>query len=56
MASKRKQEAQARRLARKGSQTKPGGSSAYAFKRRRLAAGLTNPRSPISVTEREVTE
>lgn len=51
MASKRKQEARAKRLARRNAQTKPGGSSRYALKRRRMLAGYDNPRSPIRSTE-----
>ena len=51
MASKRRLAARAKRLARKHSQTKPGGASRYAMKRRRFLAGWDNPRSPIRVAE-----
>ena len=54
MASKRKQEARAKRLARKHSQEKPGGASKYALKRRRMMGGWDNPLSPIRTTERVV--
>lgn len=51
MASKRKMEARAKRLARKNAQTKPGGASRYAVKRHRMLAGWENPRSPFRVSE-----
>jgi hypothetical protein len=51
MASKRKLAQRARTLARRQSQSKPGGSSAYATKRRRVHAGWDNPRSPIRAEE-----
>jgi hypothetical protein len=51
MASKRKLALRAKRLARRQSQTKPGGSSKYAMKRRRMLAGWENPRSPIRERE-----
>lgn len=51
MASKRKMEARAKRLARKNAQTKPGGASRYAVKRQRMLTGWENPRSPFRVSE-----
>lgn len=51
MASKRKETARAKRLARKHSQGKPGGASKYALKRRRMLGGWDNPRSPIRTSE-----
>lgn len=51
MASKRKLTMRAKKLARKQSQTKPGGASKYALKRRRALAGWDNPRSPFRVSE-----
>lgn len=54
MASKRKLALRAKRLARRQSQTKPGGASKYALKRRRTVAGWDNPRSPIRTRDTEV--
>lgn len=50
MASKRKLAERARKLARRQSQAKPGGSSTYALKRRRMLGGWENPRSPFRFT------
>ena len=54
MASKRKLEARAKRVARKNAQTKPGGASRYATKHRRMIAGWVNSRSPFRVSESSV--
>ena len=51
MASKRKLAQRAKTLARRQSQLKSGGSSAYATKRRRVHAGWDNPGSPIRAGE-----
>lgn len=51
MPSKRKQSLKAKSAAKRAGQAKPGGASKYAIKRRRMAAGWDNPRSPIRIVE-----
>lgn len=51
MPSKRKLSLKAKRAAKKSGMLKPGGASKYAVKRRRMAAGWDNPRSPIRLVE-----
>lgn len=47
MSSERKKAAAKKKLERKHSQSRPGGASKYALKRKRVMGGWNNPRSPI---------
>lgn len=51
MPSKRKLSLKAKRTAKKSGMLRPGGASKYALKRRRMASGWNNPRSPIQLVE-----
>lgn len=51
MPSKRKLSLKAKRAGKKSGMLKPGGSSKYAIKHRRMAGGWDNPRSPIRLVE-----
>lgn len=51
MPSKRKQSLKQKQAAKKAGMTKPGGASKYALKRKRMAAGWDNPRSPMRLVE-----